>query len=91
MSFAQAEQRAQAVGHARGVLGRLRTAHTIAVELRDARALYAAGTDPAFNAAFDALYNTAADRTELAAMINQLTALCVTDWEVNHPEALGLP
>lgn len=42
-----------------------------------------AGTDPTLNAAFNALF-TAAERTELAAMIAQLQTL-KADWEVTHP------
>lgn len=91
MAFAQVEQRARAVSHARGVLDRLRGIHQMAIDLRDARALYIAGTDPVFNAAFDALYNAAGDRTELAGMINDLTALVITDWEAVHSAVLGLP
>lgn len=91
MAFEDAEERAKAVGRARNVLGNLRTAHAIAIRLRDDRALYQSGSDPTFNAAFDALYNTPADRTELAAMISDLTALCITDWEAAHRAPLGLP
>ena len=85
MSFAAAEQRIDAIEQVGRLLGTLRTVHQFAVHLRDARALYLAATDPAFNAAFEAIFNTSADRTELAAMIAQLTALVITDWEAAHP------
>lgn len=88
MAFATAQTRITAVGQAGNVLGQIRTAYTFGVMLRDALALYQAGTDPAFNAAFNALF-TQADRTELGAMINQLSTL-VADWETNHAAALGL-
>ncbi len=88
MAFGTAQQRIAAVERAGNVLGQLRTAYTFGAALRDALALYQAGTDPAFNAAFNALF-TAQDRTELGTMINQLLTL-VADWETNHAAALGL-
>lgn len=90
MSFSTAQQRIDAIGKVGNILGILRTVHLFAIELRDARALYLAATDPAFNAAFDAIFNAAADRTEVAAMIAQLTALAISDWEANHPDVLGV-
>ena len=88
MAFSTARDRIAAVERASNVLGQLRTAYTFGATLRDALALYQAGTDPAFNAAFNALF-TQADRTELGAMINQLSTL-MTDWETNHAAAIGL-
>jgi hypothetical protein len=89
MAFDTATTRITAVERAGNTLGQLRTVYTYAQRLRDAKALYLAGTDPVFNAAFEALF-TGADRTELATMIDQLTALCITDWEANHPSAIGI-
>lgn len=91
MAWATYDARTDATDRVRNLIGTLRTVHALAVILRDGKDLYQAGTDPVFNAVFNELINSAADRTELAAMINQLTALCVTDWEVVHREALDLP
>lgn len=88
MAFATARDRIEAVERASTVLGQLRTAYSFGISLRDALTLYQAGTDPAFNAAFNALF-TAADRSELNTMITQLTTL-ITGWETNHAAALGL-
>jgi len=60
-----------------------REANILAAKL----ALYQSATDPAFNAAVNATY-TVAERAELAAMLTEVTAL-VTDWETNHPQAIG--
>lgn len=89
MAFDTAQQRIDAVGRVGNILGTLRTVHHFALLLRDARALYQAGTDPAFNAAFDAIFNAAGDRSELSTMIVQLTALVITDWEASHGGVLG--
>jgi len=48
--------------------------------------LYQAGTDPAFNAAVNALY-TASERTKIGQMIAGINTL-VADWETNHAVAL---
>ena len=71
------------------MLGVVRTVHVYAAELKAAIELYQAGTDPTFKAAFNAVFS-AAERQELGTMINQLTALAVTDWETNHPGVLGI-
>jgi hypothetical protein len=47
---------------------------------------YQAATDPAFNAAIDALF-TPSEKAELAGMLNAVSVL-VTDWETNHPLAV---
>ena len=49
---------------------------------------YQAATDPAMNAAVNALF-TSAERTELNAMLSQINTL-VADWETNHAAAVGL-
>jgi hypothetical protein len=89
MAWETFETRATAADQVRNLVGNIRTVHFIATQLRDARALYLAGTNPAFNAVFDQLVSTAQDRTELSAMIAALTALVITDWEANHPAVLG--
>jgi hypothetical protein len=82
MAFDTAQTKIRAVGRAGNVLGLLRTVYTHADELTQALTTYQAGTDPALNAAFNALF-TAAERIELAAMIIQLQTL-KADWEANH-------
>jgi hypothetical protein len=49
---------------------------------------YQAATDPAMNAAVNALF-TAAERVELNTMLTQVNTL-IADWEANHATALGL-
>ncbi len=88
MAFLTAIDRIRAVEQAASALGMLRTVYNQATRLRGMLVLYQDGTDPTFNAAFNTLF-TAADRSELATMINQLGALAA-DWETNHPSALGL-
>lgn len=90
MAWTDFDARVNAVDRVRNIRHMLQQVRTIALVLRDAKALYAAGTDPTFNAVFNQLINTPGDRTEAGGMIDQLTALCVTDWEANHPELLGL-
>jgi hypothetical protein len=55
-------------------------------QVQAALALYQAATDPAFNAAVNAIFS-ATERQELGQMLSQITAL-VTDWEANHIGAL---
>ena len=88
MAFATAQAKIDAVTQAGNVLGILRTVYQFSVQLQAALTLYEAGTDPTFNAAFNALFS-AAERQELAAMIGDLSAL-VTGWQVNHPGAITL-
>ncbi len=52
-------------------------------------ALYQAGSDPTFNGAINALF-TRSERQEIAAMQGQIDQL-ITDWELNHRGAIGLP
>lgn len=85
MAMDTAQARANAVGQAANVVGMLKTiAHSIQ-RLEQARALYVAGADPVFNAAFNALFDTS-DRAEISAMITQLKAIN-DDWISNHPWA----
>ena len=89
MSFVTAAARVDAVEKAGNILGTLRTIYIQAKNLKTLKALYVAGSDPVFNAAFEAVFNVAGDRTELAAMIGQLETL-IADWEVNHAAAVGV-
>ena len=52
-------------------------------ELQTMLATYQAGTDPALNAALNAVY-TAAERTEIGTMIAELNTLKAA-WEAAHP------
>ena len=89
MSFTAARDRIAAVTKAGAVLGTIRTVHDTAVKLQAMLDLYQAGTDPTFNAAFNAIFNVAGDRSAIAEMIGELTALTITDWETNHADVLG--
>ena len=83
MAFETTQTKVRAVGRAGNVLGLLRTVYAHSAELVDMLATYQAGTDPALNAAMNAVYS-AGERQELATMIGQLATL-KTDWEANHP------
>jgi hypothetical protein len=88
LSFIAARDRISAVSKAGNILGHLRTMHDSAVRLRDMYILYQSGSNPTFNAAFNAVFNTAEDRSAIGEMIDELTALCITDWETNHSDVI---
>ena len=88
MAFTTAQAKIDAVAKAGNTLGTIRTVYAFGVQLQTMLATYQAGTDPALNAAFNALYTTA-ERTELATMIGELNTL-VTNWQANHLEAVTL-
>lgn len=90
MAWTDFQARSSATDRVKNIVHALQQVHVIAITLRDARALYQAGTDPTFNQVFDALIHTAGDRTEVNGMIVQLTALALTDWETAHSALLGL-
>ena len=83
MAFENAQTKIRAVGRAGSVLGLLRTIYAHMDELQTMLATYQAGTDPALNAALNAVYS-AAERTEIGAMIAELNTLKAA-WEVSHP------
>lgn len=89
MAFDTATTRITSVNRVALVLSKIRSVNAFAHDLNDALLLYQSGTDPAFNAAFDAIFNVAADRSELGTMIQQLRNLAITDWEANHPGVIG--
>ena len=88
MAFETAETKIQAVSRAGNVLGRLRTLYVYGKEIEAALALYQAGSDPAFNAAINALFSSA-ERAELGVMLGDITTL-TTAWETNHAAALNI-
>lgn len=88
MAFETTTIKIRAVNRAGNVLGRLRTLYSNAKEIQAALELYQAGTDPAFNAAVDALFSSA-ERADLGVMLGNINTL-VTAWETNHAAALGL-
>lgn len=88
MAFETTSIKIRAVNRAGNVLGRLRTLYSTAKESQAALALYQASTDPAFNAAVEALFS-GAERAELGLMLGDINTL-VTAWETNHAAALGL-
>jgi hypothetical protein len=88
MAFETAEIKIKAVGKAGNLLGQIRTLYTFGKNVQAALALYQAGTDPAFNAAVDALFS-GAERAELGVMLGNINTL-VTTWEANHAAALRI-
>jgi uncharacterized protein YciW len=87
MAFETAPAKVTAITKAGAILNLVRAAHDIGTRLQAAVVLYQSNTDPAFNAAFNALFSPT-ERQELATMIAGLTSV-MTDWETNHPAALG--
>jgi hypothetical protein len=71
MAFETAQTKIRAVGRAGNVLGLLRTIYAHMDELQTMLATYQAGTDPALNAALNAVY-TAGERTEFGDALPQL-------------------
>ncbi len=82
MAYETTQAKVRAVARAGNVLGTLRTIYVHMAELTTMLATYQAATDPALNAALNAVYSPA-ERQELATAINQLAAI-KTDWETNH-------
>ena len=83
MAFENAQTKIRAVNRAGNVLGLLRTIYAHMDELSSMLATYQAGTDPALNAAMNAVYS-AAERTEIGTMIAELNTLKAA-WEAAHP------
>lgn len=79
----------QSVSAAESVLNGVRSLYRQAKSTQTYLTLYAAGTDPKFNAAINTLF-TQAERSELAAMLTDINTLCAA-WEANHKAPLGLP
>lgn len=77
------------IRNAIGLLPALQSVYASGKQAQALLALYQANTDPAFTAAINALY-TASEKTELGVMLAQINAL-VTDWELSHRGAIGLP
>ena len=84
MAFETTTNKIRAVNRAGNILGLLRTVYGQMEELIAAAALYQSGSDPAFNAAFNALF-TAVERAAIADIIRQI-ATFKTDWDETHPE-----
>jgi hypothetical protein len=87
--FTPTIQTIQSVNKAAGLLNAVRSVYGQAKAVQELMALYQAGTDTAFNAAVNAMFNSA-QRTELADMLTDTNAL-VSNWETDHRSALGLP
>lgn len=77
------------ITQATSLLGGVRGLYSQAKQIQALLALYGAGTDPKFVAAINTIFS-AAERTELNAMLTDVNAL-VTAWEANHKAPLGLP
>lgn len=86
-NFDTSTQKLQSVREAANLLQLFRALYSQAKLIQSALQLYQANTDPAFNAAVNALF-TASERSELSTMAQQINTL-VTDWETNHIGALG--
>ncbi len=83
MAFETTQAKVAAVVGAGNAHGLVRTIYAHMAALSTILATYQAGTDPALNAALNAVYSSA-ERAELAAMIGQLNTL-KADWEGAHP------
>ncbi len=83
MAFETTQAKVAAVVGAGNAHGLVRTIYAHMAALSTMLAAYQAGTDPALNAALNAVY-TVGERAELAAMIGQLNTL-KADWEAKHP------
>lgn len=80
--FTGVQAKINSVHSALGVPERFKSVYQACKGVRDALALYTAGTDPTFNATLDALLTTP-QKQELSQMITLITPL-LTDWEANH-------
>jgi hypothetical protein len=87
-NFDTSEATVASVGQATGLLAALRSLYGQAKSAQALMSRYQANTDPAFNAAINAMF-AQAERAELADMLTDVGVL-VTDWEANHAGALGL-
>lgn len=88
-NFDTSDPKISSVNQATSLLNDVRSLYNQAKSVQAKLALYTAATDPAFNAAINALFSTA-ERTELGQMLNQINTL-VTAWETNNRGALRLP
>ncbi len=88
MAFETFTTKAAGVQKAELLLHQIRQIYRTAKATQAILTDYQAGTDAALIAAANALLTTA-ERTEIAAMVAQLTTL-TADWEANHAAAVGI-
>ena len=88
MPFETTDQTIQSVAQATNLLNTIRTLYQQGKSVQSLLALYQAGTNPAFNAAINAMF-TPGERTELGAMLTDVNVL-VLKWETANRAALGL-
>jgi hypothetical protein len=88
MAFETYSTKLAGIHRAITLLHEVRQMYTIGKDVQAVLALYIAGTDPALNAAINALFS-AGERAELNTMLTQINAL-VSDWETNHAAAIGI-
>jgi hypothetical protein len=88
MAFDTARARIEAVAKAGGTLDQIQSIYRTAKALQAKLALYQAGTDVTFNAAFNAVFDVVGDRNAIADMIGDLNAL-IADWESTHADVLA--
>jgi hypothetical protein len=86
-NFDTSQARRESVKQANNLLDLIRSLYQSGKQIQVLLALYQANTDPAFNAAINALY-TSSERAELAVMLGQVNQL-VTDWTNNHAGAVA--
>jgi len=86
--FDKVNAKVSAYQDATGVLASIRTTYAQMKRLQGLMTRYTGGADAEFTAAVNATF-TAADRTELGAVLAKVNAL-VTYLETNHREAIGL-
>lgn len=87
-NFDTAITKREAVKQANNLLDLVQHMYQSGKQIQTLMALYQATTDPAFNAAINALF-TSGERAELAVMLGQVNSL-VTDWTTNHAGAVGI-
>lgn len=88
-NFDTSDTRANSINQATSLLNDVRSLYQQAKSVQSKLALYQANTDPAFNAAINALFS-AGERTELGQMLAKINDL-VLDWETGHKLPLRLP
>jgi hypothetical protein len=86
--FIDSDAKRQAVKRAMNLLDLVRGFYSQGKLIQEALALYQAGTDPAFNAAVNAIHD-ATQRQQHGQMLATVNTI-ITDREDNHKEPLGL-
>lgn len=88
MAFENHQSKLAGIHRAGTLIHEIRQLYQIGKGIQQKLADYQAATDPAMNAAINALL-TNAERQEVGVMLTQINSL-VSDWEANHASAIGL-